>query len=515
MFKYGLDHLTVSKVISILNGDLNAGITDEAEDRINKSHNIVLKTALKDKAVYGINTGFGPLCDTIISKSDTTELQRKILLSHSVGVGEPIDKNLAKLMLILKIHSLAQGYSGISMAILERIQWHINNDIIPVVPEQGSVGASGDLAPLSHLFLPLIGEGKVFYKNKICKTKKVLEKEGLIPLLLHPKAGLALINGTQFILAHAVLCVDKLYNCLSHADLIGSLMIEGLMGSQMPFHELLHNTRPFKGNIHVAKRINHFLKGSEIGKSHLFCGKVQDPYSLRCMPQVHGSSRNAWLHLKECVETELNAVTDNPVIISDDLIISAGSFHGQPLALPLDYACLAAAEIGSISDRRTYLSLEGKYEGTPRLLMEDTGINSGFMILQYTSAALVSENKGLCFPSSADSIPTSLGQEDHVSMGSIGGRKALRVIDNLEKILAIELICAAQAFDFRKPLKSSEVLDDVHDTVREWIDFASEDRIFSVDINKAVQLIRERVLLSTTSFHCESYSEYDNLFESF
>lgn len=515
MFKYGLDHLTVGKVISILNGELNAGINDEAEDRINKSHNIVLKTAIKDKAVYGINTGFGPLCDTIISKNDTTELQRKILLSHSVGVGEPIDKSLAKLMLILKIHSLAKGFSGISMAILERIQWHIDNDIIPVVPEQGSVGASGDLAPLSHLFLPLIGEGNVFYKNKVCKTKKVLEKEGLIPLLLHPKAGLALINGTQFILAHAVFCVEKLYNCLSHADLIGSLMIEGLMGSQMPFHELLHETRPFKGNIHVAKRINQFLKGSEIGKSHLFCGKVQDPYSLRCMPQVHGSSRNAWLHLKECVETELNAVTDNPVIISEDLIISAGSFHGQPLALPLDYACLAAAEIGSISDRRTYLSLEGKYEGTPRLLMEDTGINSGFMILQYTSAALVSENKGLCFPSSADSIPTSLGQEDHVSMGSIGGRKALRVIDNLEKILAIELLCAAQAFDFRKPLKSSEVLDDVHDTIRERIDTATEDRIFSVDIKKAIKLIKERTLLSTTSFHCETYSEYDNLFESF
>jgi histidine ammonia-lyase len=233
------------------------------------------------------------------------------------------------------------------------------------------------------------------------------------------------------------------------------------------------------------------------------------------MPQVHGSSRSAWLHLKESVEIELNAVTDNPVIISDELIISGGSFHGQPLALPLDYACLAAAELGSISDRRTYLSLEGKYEGTPRLLMKDTGLNSGFMILQYTSAALVSENKGLCFPSSADSIPTSLGQEDHVSMGSIGGRKALRVIDNLEKILAIELLCAAQALDFRKPLKSSEVLDDVHDTIREQIAFAEEDRIFSIDIEKAIQLIKDRALLETASFHSDSFSEYDNLFESY
>ncbi|WKK66116.1 histidine ammonia-lyase [Lutimonas zeaxanthinifaciens] len=515
MFKYGADTLTTGKALAILNKELKAGISKKSREKISASHDIVLETVKKDKAVYGINTGFGPLCDTIISKNDTTELQRKILLSHSVGVGDPIDKDLAKLMLILKMHSLAQGYSGISLAVLDRILWHIEEDVIPVVPEQGSVGASGDLAPLSHLFLPLIGEGKVMYKNKTLSSAEVLKEHGLDPLKLHPKAGLALINGTQFILAHAVMCVDKLYNCLSHADIIGSLMIEGLMGSQMPFHDALHNTRPFKGNIHVAQRISQFLKDSQIGKSHMFCGKVQDPYSLRCMPQVHGSSRNAWLHLKESVETEMNSVTDNPVIISEDLIISGGSFHGQPLALPLDYACLAAAELGSISDRRTYLSLEGKYEGTPRLLFEDSGLNSGFMILQYTSAALVSENKGLCFPSSADSIPTSLGQEDHVSMGSIGGRKALRVINNLEKILAIELLCAAQAFDFRKPLLSSEVLDDVHDTIRERVSFASEDRIFSLDIENAIELIKERELLSTVAFHCESFGEYDQLFESY
>ena len=515
MFNYGSDHLTVSKALAILKGDLKITFSKETTEKINKTHQLVLKTALKDKAVYGINTGFGPLCDTVISKKDTSELQRKILLSHSVGVGSPIDKDLAKLMMILKIHSLSQGYSGISMEVLERIQWHIDNDIIPLVPEQGSVGASGDLAPLAHLFLPLIGKGKVIYKGSLTPTKKVLQIEGLSPLTLHPKAGLALINGTQFILAHSVMVVDKLYSCLSHADLIGSLMIEGLMGSQMPFHESLHKTRPFKGNIHVAKRINQFLQDSEIGKSHLFCGKVQDPYSLRCMPQVHGSSRSAWLHLKESVEIELNSVTDNPVIISDELIISGGSFHGQTLALPIDYACLAAAELGSISDRRTYLSLEGKYAGTPRLLMEDTGLNSGFMILQYTSAALVSENKGLCFPSSADSIPTSLGQEDHVSMGSIGSRKALRVIDNLEKILAIELLCAAQAFDFRKPLKSSEVLDDVHDMIREKIDFATEDRVFSHDIEEALRLIKKRKLLATVSYHCTAYSEHDDLFETY
>ena len=515
MFKYGIDRLSSGKVLSILRGELKASIDQEALEKIDSSHRIVLQTAKGDHAVYGINTGFGPLCDTVISKENTSELQRKLLLSHAVGVGEPIDPELAKLMLILKVHSLAQGYSGISIDVLERILWHIEQDVIPLVPEQGSVGASGDLAPLAHLFLPLIGEGEVFYKGKVSDAHAVLKKEGLEPVALHPKAGLALINGTQFILAHAVMVVDRLYNCLSHADLIGSLMIEGLMGSQMPFHESLHETRPFPGNSHVAARIRSFLRDSEIGRSHEFCGKVQDPYSLRCMPQVHGSSRSAWLQLKDMVEIELNSVTDNPVIINDELIISGGSFHGQPLALPLDYACLAAAELGSISDRRIYLSLEGKYDGTPRLLMKDTGLNSGFMILQYTSAALVSENKGMCFPSSADSIPTSLGQEDHVSMGSIGGRKAMRVIRNLEKILAIELLCAAQAFDFRRPLRSSELLEQVHRLVRERISFAKEDRIFSEDVKKALRMIRDRSLLQLTLESCSSFSEYDKQFESY
>ncbi len=515
MFNYGIDLLDTGKALAILTGELNAQISDQARQKIEASHKIVLETSKGNQAVYGINTGFGPLCDTIISKENTSELQRKLLLSHSVGVGDPIDPELAKLMLILKVHSLSKGYSGISMEVLERILWHIDQDIIPVVPEQGSVGASGDLAPLAHLFLPLIGEGEVFVDGKITDSSSVLASKDLKPIDLHPKAGLALINGTQFILAHAVLAVDKLHNCLAHADIIGSLMIEGLMGSQMPFHAELHKTRPHKGNAHVAARLRTFLEDSEIGKSHEFCGKVQDPYSLRCMPQVHGSSRAAWLHLKESVETELNSVTDNPVIIDENLIISGGSFHGQPLALPLDYACLAAAELGSISDRRTYLSLEGKYAGTPRLLMEDTGLNSGFMILQYTAAALVSENKGLCFPSSADSIPTSLGQEDHVSMGSIGARKTLRVVKNLERILAIELLCAAQAFDFRKPLRSSRFLDRVHDLIRQRIAFAEEDRIFSNDVKRAHQIVEERSLLELSSSFHSSFSDFDNLFEAY
>ncbi|MDT0553772.1 histidine ammonia-lyase [Urechidicola vernalis] len=514
MFKYGEDHLTVGKVLVILRGNIETIISSSVASKIEKAHQIVLKTSQKEEAVYGINTGFGPLCDTKISPEDTSELQRKILLSHSVGVGNPISQDLAKLMLILKVQSLSQGHSGISRTIIDRILWHIDNEVIPVVPEQGSVGASGDLCPLSHLFLPLLGEGEVYYKGKRVHSSEVLRAFNLEPVPLHPKAGLALINGTQFILAHAVMVVDKLHSTLSHADVIGALMIEGLMGSQAPFHPELHVTRPYKGNTHVAARIAKFLKDSDIGKSHIDCGKVQDPYSLRCMPQVHGSSRNAWLHLKEIVEVEMNSATDNPIIISEDLIISGGSFHGQPLALPLDYACLAAAELGSISDRRTYLSLEGKYEGTPRLLMEDTGLNSGFMILQYTTAALVSENKGLCFPASADSIPTSLGQEDHVSMGSIGGRKALRVLENLEKILAIELLSAAQAFEFRKPLNSSKILDEVYDEVRKHVGFAKEDRIFSYDIDKALKLVQSRDLLHLSEMD-GAYSQYDNEFENY
>ncbi len=516
MFRYGLDILTVGKALAILHSTLRAEVTKEVEERIVKSHQEVLEIAKNDQAVYGINTGFGPLCNTIIDKDKTSDLQRNLLLSHSVGLGNPIDKELAKLMLILKVHSLSKGFSGISMEVINRILWHIEEDIIPLVPEQGSVGASGDLAPLSHLFLALLGEGKVYYQHEIRPTEEVLKIKGLSPLTLPPKAGLALINGTQFMLSHAVMLVDKLHNCLAHADLIAALMIEGLLGSEMPFHEDLHQTRPFKGNIHVAKRISKFLEHSEIVASHENCDRVQDPYSLRCVPQVHGSSRSAWLHLKEAVEIEMNAVTDNPIIFSKNFTISGGSFHGQPLALPLDYACLAAAEIGSISDRRSYYSLEGKADRTPKLLMEEIGLNSGFMIVQYTSAALVSENKGLCFPSSADSIPTSLGQEDHVSMGSIGGRKALRVCHNLVKILAIEMICAAQAFDFKKPLKSSKTLDAVHTYIRQHIEHATQDRIFSLDIEKAIDIITSRKLLAIVEDHkTGAFSQFDALFETY
>ncbi len=495
-FLYGEDYLTTSIALAIARRKTHGRLSNETLKKVSVNRKIVENIVEKGEAVYGINTGFGPLCTTKISKAETKILQTNILQSHSVGVGAPISSEIAKLMLILKAHSLAKGHSGIAVTTLERILWHLENDVIPVVPSQGSVGASGDLAPLSHLFLPLIGLGKVVYKNEILETSQLFNKLGLKPLELGPKEGLALINGTQFIAGHAVKVVEKLHSCLSQADIIGAMMVEGLQGSIKPFYNELHALRPFKGNMHVASRVKSLLEGSEIMEDHINCERVQDPYSLRCMPQVHGASRTAWLHLKELLEIELNAITDNPVIISEELTISGGSFHGQPLAMALDYACLAASEIGNISDRRIYLALEGNSPGVPKLLMEDTGINSGYMILQYTTAALASENKGLCFPSSADSIPTSLGQEDHVSMGSISGRKALQVIGNVEKILAIELLTAAQAFEFRKPLKSGIFLDEIHKEIRKKVAFADKDRVFAKDIEKGIEMIQAKTIIN-------------------
>ncbi len=520
VFHYGEDVLTAGIALSIARGKCRGALSAKTRDKVRASQQTVARIVEQGEAVYGINTGFGPLCTTRISKEETQKLQTNILKSHSVGVGEPIVSEIAKLMLILKVHSLAKGYSGIGETTLDRIIWHIEQDIIPLVPCKGSVGASGDLAPLAHLFLPLIGLGRVQYNGRTRDAGELLKELAVKPLNPGPKEGLALINGTQFIAAHAIKVVEKMHSCLAQADIIGAMMIEGLQGSVKPFLDELHQLRPFKGCIHVASRMRALLSDSEIMEDHIDCDRVQDPYSLRCIPQVHGASRNAWLHLKELLETELNAVTDNPVIIDENLTISGGSFHGQPLAMALDYACLAAAEVGNISDRRIYLSLEGNSEGVPKLLMEDTGINSGYMILQYTAAALVSENKGLCFPSSADSIPTSLGQEDHVSMGSISGRKALTVLENVEKVLAIELLTAAQAFEFRKPLKSGVILDEVHQQVRSRVTFAEHDRVFADDIEKGIELIRSGVILEKASQMAQSRSielktSFENEFETY
>jgi len=498
-FRYGVDHLNIDIVNGIADGSIKGELCQQAKDKINASRKNVEIMAGSSEAIYGINTGFGPLCDTQISPEETHLLQKNLLITHAVGVGEPINKGISKLMLITKVHALSQGFSGIRLEVVERMLAFIELDLIPVVPEQGSVGASGDLAPLSHLFLPLIGEGE-FWQSKgrqgenQVPAAKALIANSMEPIELHAKEGLALINGTQFILAHAITALAKMRYLLDLADLTGAMSIEGMQGSRQPFREELHATRPFAGNLKVAKRMRSFFKDSQNMTAHTNCERVQDPYSLRCIPQVHGASRNAYAHLLELAEIEMNSVTDNPIVISSEEAISGGSFHGQPLAMALDYASIAAAELGNISDRRCYLMLEGLH-GLPRLLTTSGGLNSGMMIPQYATAALVTENKSLCFPPSADSVPTSMGQEDHVSMGSISGRKLNQILGNLDKILAIELMYAAQAMEFRRPNTFSDIIEENFSLIRSKVAKLEEDRLLKPDIDALIELVKSQAFI--------------------
>lgn len=494
IFDYGIGHLTVDKVMGLANGAIKGVINKEAIEKINACRKMVEKMASSNKAVYGINTGFGPLCDVQITPAETSKLQENLLITHAVGVGNAISPNLSKIMMICKVHALCQGYSGIRLEVIERILFFIDNDLLPVVPEQGSVGASGDLAPLSHLFLPLIGEGEFWAEAEIVSAKQVLSKHSLAPIQLAAKEGLALINGTQFILAHTITGLKKMEYLLDLADVAGAMSIEGYQGSASPFKEALHKIRPFKGSMEVATRMRMLFENSQNLAAHEDCARVQDPYSMRCIPQVHGASRNAYDHLNELAEIEMNSVTDNPIILSDTEAISGGNFHGQPLAMALDYSSIAASELGNISDRRSYLLIEGKF-GLPRLLTSAGGLNSGFMIPQYTTAALVSENKSLCFPPSADSIPTSLGQEDHVSMGSISGRKFNQILGNLEKILAIELMYAAQAMEFRRPNTFSILIEKNIKIIRAKVAKLEEDRLLKDDINAIISMVSNQTII--------------------
>lgn len=490
---YGIDLFTYKDVLEICKDSKKAKLNKVAKEQIIKSQKNVAKIVASDDTVYGINTGFGPLCDVKISEEETAQLQHNLIISHAVGVGKPIDKELSKIMMIAKIHALSKGFSGVSLELIERMILMLEKGIIPVVPEQGSVGASGDLAPLSHLVLPLLGLGQVWDGNKIVDTEKALKKHKLKALKLGPKEGLGLINGTQFILAHAIKGLEKMEYLLDLADMTAAMSLEAYRGSASPFKKELHDIRPFAGSKKVAARMLKFLKNSENLQAHEDCERVQDPYSMRCVPQVHGASRNAFEHLKMMAETELNSVTDNPIVLSAEESISGGNFHGQLMALPLDYATLAAAELGNISDRRSYLLLEGKF-GLPRLLTESSGLNSGFMIPQYTSAALVTENKTLCFPASADSIPTSLGQEDHVSMGSISGRKFNQVLDNLVNIFSVELMFAAQGLEFRRPAKCSKIIEENFSIIRSVVPKLEDDRLIGKDMLAIADLIRNRKL---------------------
>jgi histidine ammonia-lyase len=457
----------------------------------------VVENALKDgRAYYGINTGFGALATKRVSDSQLLQLQRNLILSHAVGVGDPVPKNISRLMLQLKVHSLGIGYSGISVETFNRLMYFLDHDLIPVIPQKGSVGASGDLAPLAHMSLPLIGLGSFWSKDgkESLPAGKVLEDHNLNPVHLQAKDGLSLINGTQLMGAYGVYVLHKTVSLLKIADLISAMSLEALQGSIKPFDKNIHDIRPHQGQIRTARNIRKLLVKSEILESHRDCGKVQDPYCLRCIPQVHGASRSAIEHCIDVFETEINSVTDNPLVFENGEIISGGNFHGQPVALAIDYAKIALAELASISERRTYLLLEG-HDGLPKLLMEETGINSGFMIPQYTAAALVSENKVLCHPASVDSIPTSMGQEDHVSMGSIGALHLLQVYQNVEQVLAIELLTAAQALDFRKPLRPGKGVELAHTFVRKEIPHATTDHYFKDEIEKVVGLIQKNELL--------------------
>lgn len=488
---YGVDTFTFKDILEIANNPKKAKLNKLAKTQILNSQDNVRKIVESDRTVYGINTGFGPLCDVKISEEETAQLQHNLIISHAVGVGKPIDKEISKIMMIAKVHALSKGFSGVSLEVIERLILMLQKDIIPVIPEQGSVGASGDLAPLAHMVLPLIGLGQVWENGKPHDTAVILEENNLEPLKLGAKEGLGLINGTQFILAHAIKGLEKMEYLLDLADLTAAMSLEAYTGSASPFKKELHEIRPFAGSKKVAARMLKFLKNSDNLKSHEFCDRVQDPYSFRCVPQVHGASRNAFEHLRQMAETELNSVTDNPIVLSAEESISGGNFHGQLMALPLDYATLATAELGNISDRRSYLLLEGKF-GLPRLLTESSGLNSGFMIPQYTSAALVTENKTLCFPASADSVPTSLGQEDHVSMGSISGRKFNQVLDNLVNILAVELMFAAQGLEFRRPAKCSKIVEENYEILRTKVAKLEDDRLIGQDMLAIAELIKER-----------------------
>lgn len=469
---------------------------DEDNSAVKNSRAIVEQVLKDGKTYYGINTGFGALANQRVSDEQLTQLQRNLILSHSVGVGDLVPKDICRLIMQLKIHALGIGYSGISEETFKRLLYFLDHDLIPAIPQKGSVGASGDLAPLAHMSLPLIGLG--FFWNgeetDVIDTPKIFDEHGIEPIELQAKDGLSLINGTQLMSAYGAYVLERTLHLLKVADVASAMSLEALQGSITPFDERIHQIRPHKGQMDVAENVRYLLRDSEILESHRHCGKVQDPYCLRCVPQVHGASRDAIRHSIETVETEINSVTDNPLVFENGDILSGGNFHGQPLALAMDYAKIALAELASISERRTYLLLEG-HDGLPKLLMEETGINSGFMIPQYTSAALVSENKVLCHPSSVDSIPTSLGQEDHVSMGSISALNLLKVYENVETVLAIELFTAAQALDFRKPLKPGDGVEKAHKTIREAIPYATEDHYFKDDINTAVEMIHNRKLI--------------------
>ena len=481
--------LTIEKVNEIISKDMKLQLSEELKAAVVKCREY-LDSKMEDigRPVYGVTTGFGSLCNISIPAEDLSQLQHNLVMSHACGTGETVRPQIVKLMLLLKIQSLSYGFSGVQLETVERLMDMYNNDILPVVYQQGSLGASGDLAPLAHMCLPLIGMGEVVYKGEVRQAADVWKEFGWEPIKLKSKEGLALLNGTQFMSAHAVWSLIQAERLSDWADKIGAMSLDAYDGRIEPFYPQVHEVRPHQGQIETAARIRGLLNGSEIIKQKKV--HVQDPYSFRCMPQVHGASKDTIRYVKSVIETEINSATDNPTVFPDeDLIISAGNFHGQPIALPMDMLTLALSELSNISERRIYKLISGQ-RGLPNFLVAKPGLNSGFMIPQYTAASIVSQSKGLCMPASADSIPSSQGQEDHVSMGANAATKLVRVVENTERVLAIELFNAAQALEFRRPLKSSWEIEKIFANYRKVVPFIDDDRYMHPLIEASIEFIR-------------------------
>ena len=488
------ERLSLEQVKAIIENHEKLTLSKEATEAIIKCRRYLdSKLEDTDRPVYGITTGFGSLYNVTIPKEDLGQLQHNLVMSHACGTGDRVRPEIVKIMLFLKAQSLSYGHSGAQLATVQRLIDMFNEDVLPVVYQQGSLGASGDLAPLAHLSLPLIGLGEVQYKGEERPAADVWKELGWEPIRLQSKEGLALLNGTQFMSAHAIWCILKSMRLSRWADLIGAMSLDAYDGRIEPFLPLTHLLRPHTGQILTGKKFMEVLEGSELirrPKEH-----VQDPYSFRCIPQVHGAVKDNILYVKSVIENEINSATDNPNIFPDeDMVISAGNFHGEPIAIPMDSLAIALSELASISERRTYQLIHG-LRGLPKYLVTEPGLNSGFMIPQYTAASIVSQNKGLCWPASCDSIPSSQGQEDHVSMGSNSATKLVRVVDNVETVLAIELFNAAQALEFRRPMHSSPRLERIFEDYRKVVPFLDTDTYMHPYIMKSIQFIRNEAYL--------------------
>lgn len=484
------NHLTHQQVIAAVRENYTLALSEESRAAIAKCREYLDRKAIESPTpIYGVTTGFGSLCNISIEKDELSALQKNLVMSHSCGTGDRVPTEIVRIMIMLKVQSLSYGHSGVQVATVERLMDMFNNHYTPVVYQQGSLGASGDLAPLAHLSLPILGLGEVETKEgEIISGEEMNRREGWQPLTLQSKEGLALLNGTQFMASYGVWSLDKAERLSAQADLIAAMSLEAFDGRIDPFADNVHQVRPHNGQITTARRMRELLEGSELiaqPKKH-----VQDPYSFRCIPQVHGASKDAIAYVASVIETEINSATDNPTVFPDeDVVVSAGNFHGQPLALVLDYLAIAMAELGNISERRTYKLISAQ-RGLPSFLVAKPGLNSGFMIPQYTAASIVSQTKGLCMPASVDSIPSSQGQEDHVSMGSNAATKSARVADNVERVLAIELLNAAQALEFRRPLKSSAVIEKLFADFRAVVPFVDDDVIMYPLIAKSVAFLQ-------------------------